>query len=496
MMSRRENANDTAPNDPPREPKHRRPRTDGSDATGRDDTLSRRRRPHPDRDAALADSTLPRVLEPPPSGPGSTTRPGLTTRIRWLLVPLTGVLVLWILVVILRPLPPPHPSQLGPPCPFGGLPVARPLPAGELIRRLEWAEGWWTRTQQRLASAPLTATERAIQTHVDAAFEPIHARIPGFLDWHYSVVGQYTELGLAAVSGLRQQLEALGDEAAQEATPPTRLRDRVAEGLQQQLTPRLDALGERLQQEATPQFVGDLPERAEEAFAAVERTLRGEVRALIAQWKRDAVEATTAARARDIGFAPPATLSRPVSASARTGSAADAPCAGMHRRRATGPRTQVDYADMLDLAIPGTFRRFTATAGTTIILVPAAVRATVGALRAAVARMLARAAARTAGGAAVRAAARGLAGGLLGPLVAALAWLVIDNIAVRVDEKLHRDDLERELGAAIDEKKAELTMQISRAVAVTRMELSGSSSNSTPIPPRTPNEIPPRASRP
>ena len=49
---------------------------------------------------------------------------------------------------------------------------------------------------------------------IEADFRPIYERrIPEFLDWHYSVIGQYTELGLAAANRLEREVtrRLLGD---------------------------------------------------------------------------------------------------------------------------------------------------------------------------------------------------------------------------------------------------------------------------------------------
>lgn len=37
----------------------------------------------------------------------------------------------------------------------------------------------------------------SVSTKIDAAFEPVYERIPAFLDFHYSVVGEYTEIAAA-----------------------------------------------------------------------------------------------------------------------------------------------------------------------------------------------------------------------------------------------------------------------------------------------------------
>lgn len=50
-------------------------------------------------------------------------------------------------------------------------------------------------------------TGKIIDEKIDLAFKPIYAGIPEFLDWHYSVVGQYQQLGVAALGKLESQME-------------------------------------------------------------------------------------------------------------------------------------------------------------------------------------------------------------------------------------------------------------------------------------------------
>ena len=66
----------------------------------------------------------------------------------------------------------------------------------------------WQAFRENLLRERLQRTERAIQDGLDAAFDPVYGRIPKFLDWHYSIIGQYTELGQAAAGRLQQELEA------------------------------------------------------------------------------------------------------------------------------------------------------------------------------------------------------------------------------------------------------------------------------------------------
>ncbi len=50
-------------------------------------------------------------------------------------------------------------------------------------------------------------TGKTIDEQIDLAFEPIYARIPKFLKWYYSVVGQYQQLSVAAFGDLESEME-------------------------------------------------------------------------------------------------------------------------------------------------------------------------------------------------------------------------------------------------------------------------------------------------
>lgn len=72
----------------------------------------------------------------------------------------------------------------------------------------ELAERRWRRFAESMRRDPLPATDQAIEERIDIAFAPVYERIPGFLDWHYSIVGQYTELGQAALGALEDAIES------------------------------------------------------------------------------------------------------------------------------------------------------------------------------------------------------------------------------------------------------------------------------------------------
>ncbi len=70
------------------------------------------------------------------------------------------------------------------------------------------AEERWQEFSERLRQAPLPETGQAIDEGVEEVFVPVYAAIPSLLDWHYSFIGQYAELGLALTGRLEGEIEA------------------------------------------------------------------------------------------------------------------------------------------------------------------------------------------------------------------------------------------------------------------------------------------------
>jgi len=50
--------------------------------------------------------------------------------------------------------------------------------------------------------------QNEISRKVDEAFLPVYQNIPNFADMHYSVIGEYTEIGLAATGDLSSSIQA------------------------------------------------------------------------------------------------------------------------------------------------------------------------------------------------------------------------------------------------------------------------------------------------
>ena len=230
---------------------------------------------------------------------------------------------------------------------------------------------------------------------IEAVFGPIYAtNIPEFLDWHYTVVGQYTELALAAAGQLEQKIER--------------------------------------------RLFGNLPEQVELASGAIATVQESEARALLAQCIDSEVQLLDADR-----------------------------------------ETRELHVRMLNEAVGDTLRRLAASAG---VSGSGAVGAGVAGgllVKAMVKKLLASIAVKTTGKSAVKAvgswkAAAAAAAALspLGPvgtvvggvLGAAGGWLIVDRLAVEVDELLNRGGFERELVALADERRAEIAAAMSAAI--------------------------------
>lgn len=137
------------------------------------------------------------------------SRLALTWAYRTVLVLVSATLLMLILAMMFQPAGPPNdPLPVDLPAVFGNPDEAEPdpIPVDELERRLETR---WRQFAERLRREPLPETNRAIEERIDEAFAPVYERIPAFLDSHYSIRGQYTELLLAAAGELEEAIESL-----------------------------------------------------------------------------------------------------------------------------------------------------------------------------------------------------------------------------------------------------------------------------------------------
>ena len=347
-------------------------------------------------------------------------RAGRPAWTRWTVMTLMSVGLLSMVVAVAVIVdPPPLPSAPRNPC------AAGPMTDVELVLL---ADRRWPALQpalqERLRREPFLRTDQALQDKVDAAFEPIYARIPTFLDWHYSLTGQYTQLAWVILEWLESEIAP---------TVRDRLRSQLAQAildrlLKSDLARAIDQLRgsesvraalDRLQQGVESRLFGDLTSRLENASDHIESVMRDEMSALVEKQIRAEAQ----------------TLAAPAYAETWT------PCLDRDA-----------YERMLRAVIPETVRRFTNSAvPTSIIAVGAAYRGA--------------AAARTLVSGLSRRLLSRLAARAIGLLAGPAAWLLMDVVVLFADEYFNRDELEAELTALIDEQKAEVKAALSEAVA-------------------------------
>lgn len=310
----------------------------------------------------------------------------------------------------------------------------------------------WTEWREPLGDAPLPRTEQAVADQANAAFEPVYARIPAFLDWHYSVAGQYTQLAESILDALAESqlaqaaFERLANSQLGQAVIDRLAGSELAQAAFERLpdTQRVREAVQQLQQGIDARLFSDLPDRIEDASAHVETVLREEMGARIGQ--RIHAELQTLPPPAS---APPAADGTPCP---ETGSA----------------DIRLVYERMLRTTTPRALRRFTDSAAPTGIIALGAGAG--GALtgRALVRRLSGRLLSRTAS-----AAARTIGTAVGGLTAGAAAWMLVDLAVLFLDEHFHRDDLERELTALVDEQKEAVRAALSQAVEEARSDALG-----------------------
>ena len=149
-------------------------------------------------------------------------------------------------------------------------PITPRLPAG-LLRVLEAKAGLGQVVDELLCADSGERMRRAVTRRVDALYAPIYGRIPKLADWHYSVLGEYAELGQAAAGRLSVAWEQrlLGPDFA------SRL-EAVVFALEGDLTATLRAAQQRVQERVRGEL--DLPGRwAETALGHVLAPVRADL---------------------------------------------------------------------------------------------------------------------------------------------------------------------------------------------------------------------------
>lgn len=352
----------------------------------------------------------------------------------------SGLLAFVLAAIVLdpgeEPPAPKPPSTSGPPCDW-----LSDLDLEQI------AERWWATVEAGLRGEPLAETGQAIEVRVQEAFAPVYGHIPEFLDWHYSVAGQYTQLLVAIVAlleewGFPRALERLAGSELMKAVvdrlqewEPTRATIELLAGLDLPAAAREQLDDWRQQVDA--RLFGDLPDRVRLASDEVERVMRAEMGELVARRLRNEMDLL------------------PIDAPVR----AAGPCSDEET-----VRVALAYERMLEAAVPETLQRFTTTAA------PTGLFAVVAGVRSA---------------AAARAIVKGLSGRLtrrllprigrlIGVGVGAGVWIVLDLLVLYADEYFTREQFQEELAALVDEQKAGLMADLSARADEVRLTALGS----------------------
>lgn len=359
----------------------------------------------------------------------------------WTVLVLTsgGLLSMVVAITVIgRPrsadLPPPPSAAVLDPC------AAYPMMDAEL-ERLSGLRLW-----ERLRREPLPRTDQTLQDKVDAAFEPIYTRIPKFLDWHYSLAGQYTQIARVILDWLESEIAPTVRDRLLKSQLAQAVLDRLLESdlarAAIDLLPDSEdvrAALDRLQQGVDSRLFGDLPDRVRYASAHVERVMKEEMRTLVEEGTRAETQ-----KLPDLAYAE--------------------------------TWTRCMDRDAYERMLRATVSRFTNSAAPTGIIAVGAAYRGAAASRALVSGLKRRLLSRIPGGrllSGTSGTAGRAAGAIGGGLVGSAAWLLVDVLVLFADEYFNRDDLEAELAALIDEQKAEVKAALSEAVAKEKSEALG-----------------------
>lgn len=270
------------------------------------------------------------------------------------------------------------------------------LPAGcmsvdDLRRR---SEGRMNRLLEYLLGRPFRETGEAIRDNIDSVFEPVYENIPIFLDRHYSVSGQYVELGLAAAGQLQQEMES-----------------RLFQGMD---------------------------ERLDEAFTAIDGVLEAELRDLIEQWIGN--EDQTVGPDCDAGLVYEHMLDAMIQDALQRFRSLVVPGG------ATALGVAVAGKAAVTALIKSMSKKLAASTAVKVFgkMVPKVLGKWGGAA--------AVGAAGTALGA-VLGPVGAVVGGVVGVGAGMAGWLIVDKAVVRADEHFNRDELKKELTVLVDQQK-------------------------------------------
>ena len=288
---------------------------------------------------------------------------------------------------------------------------------------------------QGAAQAAYLQTEKVLDRQLDLLFQPVLANVEGYADFHYSVIGEYTELFTLALKGslsARKRVQAWWNGENEV---------KIDEQTQSTIEAYLSELDQKLHEGLEEKLYNDFETRWELVVATLDAVFNETFQAELARLTKEVVSA----EGTDAVLSPASEV--------------------------VLERT-VDRA-MLGKPMSATLATAAGAAGTKLVA-------------STLAKVSAKAAAKTAGktatkglfgvGVGAAGAALGFTLGPVGAVVGGLtgavaAWFAVDYAVIKVDEALTRDEFESDIRSVISERKAELHKEFKVALSTRRNDL-------------------------
>ena len=285
------------------------------------------------------------------------------------------------------------------------------------------------------AKAAYLQTEKVLDSQLDLLFQPVLANVEGYADFHYSVIGEYTELFTLALKGslsARKRVQAWWNGENEV---------KIDEQTQSTIEAYLSELDQKLHEGLEEKLYNDFETRWELVVATLDAVFNETFQAELARLTKEVVSA----EGTDAVLSPASEV--------------------------VLERT-VDRA-MLGKPMSATLATAAGAAGTKLVA-------------STLAKVSAKAAAKTAGktatkvffgvGVGAAGAALGFTLGPVGAVVGGLtgavaAWFAVDYAVIKVDEALTRDEFESDIRSVISGRKDELHEEFKVALSTRRNDL-------------------------
>ena len=309
----------------------------------------------------------------------------------------------------------------------GSSPTVLPSQRGGVILGGKRGVTFESKLTRGAAQAAYLQTDKVLDSQLDLLFQPVLANVEGYADFHYSVIGEYTELFTLALKGslsARKRVQAWWNGENEV---------KIDEQTQSTIEAYLSELEEKL--------YNDFETRWELVVATLDAVFNETFQAELARLTKEVVSA----EGTDAVLSPASEV--------------------------VLERT-VDRA-MLGKPMSATLATAAGPAGTKLVA-------------STLAKVSAKAAAKTAGktatkvffgvGVGAAGAALGFTLGPVGAVVGGLtgavaAWFAVDYAVIKVDEALTRDEFESDIRSVISERKDELHKELKVALSTRRNDL-------------------------